>query len=258
MWNFITPQEDVSSGQLRIEPKITDSIGSVTQVGNLTGTVITGAWGLQSGEAYPPLTGNPAIDLSYFSPIQGVEFGYFLKVQDSNIYAEVERFDAEDTFILKEPIAVTEDQIRRWDSFATGQVLDGTLESPVTGTLTVDYSIGVGVKTDGNIYALNNITYEPITVTVAGTKATNITNYETLVHPAFTVGSNRNSQVQYIQAGNTIYFNQNLEGKEIRVTYDWLTEYLIVEGILRFNGLVNPDLSPKVNEVRVFINNLVI
>lgn len=258
VWNFIIPQEDVSSGQLSIEPKITDSIGTITQVGNVTGTVITGAWGSQSGEAYPPLTSNPAIDLSYFSPIQGVEFGYFLKVQDSSIYAELERFDDEDTFVLKEPIAVTEEQIRRWDSFATGQVLDGTLESPVTGTLTVDYSIGVGVKTDGNIYALNNITYEPITVTVAGTKAKNITNYETLVHPAFTVGSNRNSQVEYIQAGNTIYFNQNLEGKEIRVTYDWLTEYLTVEGVLRFNGLVNPDLSPKVNEIRVFMNNLVI
>ena len=258
VWNFVTPQQDITSGQLRIEPRITDSVGNISQEGNLTGTVITGEWGSKSGEAYPPLTSNPAIDLSYFSPIQGVQFGYFLKVQDSNIYAELERFDSEDTFVLKEPLPVTEQQVQGWESLATGQVLDGTLVNPVTGTLTVDYAIGVGVRTDSNVYALNNTTYEPITVTVAGSKATNITNYETLVHPAFSIGNTRNSEVQYIQAGNTIYFNQNLEGREIRVDFNWLTEYLAIEGILRFNGLINPDLSPKINEIRVFINNLVI
>lgn len=258
VWNFVVPQQNVEEGQLRIEPRITNSVGEITQSGSVTGTVITGEWGARSGESYTILSGNSALDLSYFGSIQGVEFGYFLKVQDSSVYAELEKFEGEDTFLLKEPISVTESQIQNWESFATGLVLSGSLTSPVTGTLTVDYAIGVGIKSDGYSYALNNLTYEPIVIDVAGTKAKNITNYETLVHPAFSVGTANNSEVQYIHAGNKIYFNQNLEGREIRVNYNWLTEYITVEGILRFNGMVNPDLSPKVNEIRVFINNLVI
>ena len=68
----------------------------------------------------------------------------------------------------------------------------------MTGVLTADYAIGVGVKSDRYKYALNNVTYEPIVVDVAGIKAKNITNYETLVHPAFSVGAANNSEVEYI------------------------------------------------------------
>ena len=258
VWNFVPPQQNIQKGQLRIEPRITNSLGEITQSGSITGTVITGEWGTRSGEAYTTLSGNGALDLSYFGKIQGIDFGYFLKVQNSSVYAELEKFESEDTFLLKEPISVTESQIQNWESFATGLVFSGSLTSPVTGVLTADYAIGVGVKSDRYKYALNNVTYEPIVVDVAGIKAKNITNYETLVHPAFSVGAANNSEVEYIHAGNKIYFNQNLQGKEIRVNYNWLTEYVAVEGILRFNGTSNPDLSPKVNEIRVFINNLII
>ena len=257
-WNFVPPQEDIFSGQLVIEPRILDSVGNVTQAGATAGNLATGIWGEQSGNTPPVLDGNADLDLSYFGNIQGVEFGYFLKVMDSTIYAELEQFDSATGFTLKAPIEVTAAQIQRWDSLSPGDVFDGTLTGTVTGQLTADYTIGIGVKTDGQIYALTDVNYTPLRVVVAGKDAKNITDYETLVHPAFSIGSRNDNDVEYIQAGKRLYFNQDLTGKEIRVYYNWLTEYLKIAGVLKFNGPVNPNLTPKVNQIRVFSNNLVI
>jgi len=257
-YNFITPQSDIFSGQVRIDPRIIDSVGNVVQAGNITGTLVTGAWGAQEGIGPPDLSGNPDLSLSYFGEIRGVEFGYFFKLMDSNVYAQLDRFQDTTGFVLKEPVTVTEEQIQRWDSLATGAVLNGSLTSPVMGTITGDYTIGVGVKSDGNSFAITDISYNPMTVTVAGKDAKNITNYATLIHPAFTIGSNNDNEVEYIQAGKKIYFNQDLEGREIRVTYNWLTEYIKILGTLKFNGPINPNLTPKVNQIRIFSNNLVI
>ena len=257
-YSFITPQADAFSGQLKILPTILDSVGNVVQEGSLTGLLVTGEWGTQSGVVAPTLSGNPDLSLSYFGEIKGVEFGYFLKVMDSRLFSQIDYFYNEEQFVLKSPIVVTEDQVKRWDSLATGAVLAGQLQSPVTGLLTSDYTIGVGVKSDNNIYALTDITYNPIKITVAGKDAKNITNYYTLIHPAFSVGSNTDSDIQYIQAGKKVYFNQDISGKEIRVYYNWLTEYIKILGTLKFNGPINPNLTPKVNQIRVFSNNLVL
>jgi hypothetical protein len=105
---------------------------------------------------------------------------------------------------------------------------------------------------------MSDITYNPLTVTVGSREAKNITNYETLVHPAFSISSSKDNDIQYIHAGNTLYFNQKINNQEIRVTYNWLTEYIKLLGTLKYNGSVNPGLTPKVNEIRILINNLVI
>ena len=257
-WKFISPQENVFSGQLRITPSIYDNVGNLIQEGSLTGILLTGVWGSQSGVSYTSLSGNPNLSLSYFGEIQGVDFGYYLKAMDSNVYCEIDQFINGRTFLLKEPLEVTEDQCRRWDSYATGQVFSGQLASPVSGQLTVDYSIGVGVKTDGQIYTMSDITYTPITVTVGSKEAKNITNYETLVHPAFSISSSKDNEIEYIHAGNKLYFNQKINGQEIRVSYNWLTSYIKLIGILRYNSTVNPSLTPKVNEIRILMNNLII
>ncbi|MCB1712472.1 MAG: hypothetical protein KDH96_08330 [Candidatus Riesia sp.] len=258
VWTFIKDQDDVYSGQLSIVPSIYDSAGNLLQTGSITGSLVTGSWGDQSGISPVTLSGNADLSLSYFGDINGVQFSYFLKIMDSNTYAEVESFFDGDTLILKDPIEVTQDQCQRWDSLASGEVFSGTL-SPASGYFTnANYTLGVGVKTDGQIYALSNVKYNPMTVYVAGKEAKNITDYVTLVHPAFSVGSNKDSDVEYIHAGKTLYFNQDLTGKEIRVYYNWLTEYVKILGTLRFNGQVNPNLTPKVNEIRLFLNNLII
>lgn len=257
-WNYRTPQPDLFSGLVRVTPTIVNNVGTIVQSGNITGTVISGFWGTQSGNLPPVLTGNLNINNDYFGEIKGVQFGYFLKLMDSSVYGELESFYTGNGFLLKEPIVVTEDQCRRWDSLATGLAFSGNIESPVSGLLNVEYSIGVGIKSDARTYAITDVNYTPMKVTVGGREAKNITNYETLIHPAFTVSLNKTNNLEYIQAGKKIYFNQKLNDQEIKVDYNWLTEYIQILGTLKFNGAVNPDLTPKVNEVRVFLNNLVI
>lgn len=257
-WTFNATQSDITSGQVIITPRIVDNVGNLVQTGHITGQAITGQWGTQSGNAAPQLSGNSDLSLSYFGEFKGVEFGYFLKIMDSNVFAELETFSEEDIFLLKSPIEVTEEQVQRWNSLATGSVFNGSVTSPVTGDLYANYTIGIGVKSDDQIYSISDITYNPIRVLVAGKEAKNITDYEKLIHPAFSIGSKADTDVEYIQAGKKIYFNQDLSGREIRVYYSWLTEYLRIIGRLRFNGQINPNLTPRVNQIRVFSNNLII
>lgn len=257
-WIFNAAQPNISSGQVIVTPRIVDTVGNPTQTGHITGEAITGQWGPQSGNGANALSGNTALNLTYFGEFRGVQFGYFLKIMDSSVYAELESFSDEKTFLLKSPIVVTEEQVQRWDSLATGLVFNGSLESPVTGNLHVNYTIGIGVKSDDRVYSISDITYNPIRVLVAGKEAKNITDYEALRHPAFSIGSQSDTDVEYIQAGKKIYFNQNLTGREIRVYYNWLTEYIKIIGRLRFNSQINPNLTPRVNQIRIFSNNLVI
>jgi hypothetical protein len=127
----------------------------------------------------------------------------------------------------------------------------------ITGELQVDYSLGVGVKTDDQIFALGQSDYIPISVTVGGKKARNITDYVALKHPAFSVSSNKGNDFEYIQAGKRIYFNQAISS-EVKVDYRWITDYVRIKGKLRCNTAINPDITPKVNEIRILINNMVI
>ena len=257
-WKFSPPQADVSSGQLYVYPTILDSVGNIVQTGSLMAYAITGVWGTLSGQTPATFSGNANLSLSYFSEMNGVEFGYFVKIMDSSIYGEVASFHSTSGLALKEPIRVTEEQCWRWDSNSTGLVFQGSLESPVSGYLKVDYSLGIGVKTDDQIFALSNVSYNPITVTIGGTTAKNITDYVALAHPAFSIGTNKDNDYQYIQAGKKLYFNQKNNNQEIKVTYNWLSEYVTLMSVLRFNGPINPSLTPKVNEARIFLNNLVI
>ncbi len=257
-WKFTPPQQDVFSGQLFIYPTILDSVGNTVQSGSLLAYSRTGTWGNQSGITPVVFSGNSALSLSYFGELNGVEFGYFVKIMDSSLFGELSSFASTSGLVFKQPITVTEEQCRRWDSNSTGMVFQGSLESPVSGYLTVDYTLGIGVKTDDQIFALTNLVYNPITVTVGGTVAKNITDYVSLTHPAFSIGSNKDNEYQYIQAGKKIYFNQKNNTQEIKVTYNWLSEYVSLLSTLKFNGPINPSVTPKVNEARIFLNNLVI
>lgn len=257
-WVFQTPQVDIASGHAFFYPTIVDSVGNVLQTGSITGYIVTGHWGDRSGEAISTLAGNPNLSLSYFSEINGIDFGYFIKIMDDSNYTEILSFGSNNSFILDKPIIVSEEQCQTWDTNSPGNVLSGQITSPVTGYLRTEYVIGVGVKSDDEIYTISNTSYTPLTVLVGGSEAQNITNYQTLQHPAFSIANNKDRDYQYIHAGNTLYFNQKITDKEIRVEYNWITDYLKIIGLLRFNGVVNPELTPRVNEIKIFTNNLVI
>lgn len=258
-WVFYPPQRDVSSGQLRITPTIFDDVGNMLQTGSLTGFTISGLWGEHSGEAPLLLAGNAGLSSSYFGSINGVSFGYYTKVQDSYNLAEVSQFLTSTGFLLANPFEATLDQLQRWDAYSTGVVFVGTLTgSNISGYLQVDYKLGIGVKTDDQVFALSENRYTPILVKVGGVVAKNITDYETLQHPSFSMSNSRDNEYQYIHAGRKLYFNQPIKGQEIRVEYNWVTDYVSLLGTLRCNKMFNPDVTPKINNVRILINNFVI
>lgn len=255
-WVLTPPQENFASGQFLIYPTITDSAGNILQTGSITGYSISGLWGTHSGETKYNY-GN-ILSASYFSQISGIDYGYYLQLMDSSDYVEISSFNTSITgLVLTQPYTVTLNQASVWASQATGLSFVGSLVDPVSGYLQVDYAIGVGVKTDDKVFVLSDKEYEPIQVKIGGKLAKNITNYETLIHPAFSISSSRDSNFEYIQAGNSIYFNQNTDA-EISVEYDWIAEYLAVNSVLRCNKKVNPDLTPKIDEIRILINNMVI
>lgn len=254
-WTFIPPEDNISTGQILIYPTITDNIGNILQVGNITGYMITGTWGIQSGNIPIDLT---TLSNNYFGSINGIQYGYFIKPMDSTNYGEVDSFTSTREFILKEPIQVTQSQVTIWDAFDTGKVFSGQITGTASGYLRIDYTLGVGVVTDNQVYAISDLSYVPMEVTVGGKIANNITDYETLVHPAFSIANNKDAEYQYIQAGKTLYFNQKIDDTDIRVDYRWITEYLKVLGTLYCNTPINPDLTPKVNQIRIYTNNLII
>lgn len=260
IWTFTTPQENAVTGQITIFPTILDDVGNIIQTGSITGQTVEGVWGPQSGLGPLALSTNVDLSPAYFGEINGISYGYFLRVMDNSILTEIESFSDVNEFLLKTPAQVTVSDLKRWDSLSTGDVFGGDLSSlaTTTGNLTVNYVIGVGVKTDDQLFAISDVTYRPMTITIGGQEAKNITNYETLRHPAFSIANNTDSDYEYIQAGKKVYFNQPVNNQEIKVDYRWITEYVQLLATLKCNKSINPDLTPKVNDVKILINNLVI
>lgn len=260
VWNFVPDQDNMESGQVRVTPTVRDAFGNILQTGNITGYSTSGQWGLRNGQPSINFGTHPDLSLSYFGNFSGINFGYFMQIMNSLNYAELKEFSPGiNGFILKDPFEVTLDQVNQWEILSSGVAFDGDINGTnISGDLIVDYSLGIGVKTDDEIFTLANTTYEPLEVKVGSIKAKNITNYETLVHPAFNISTRRDNEYQYIHAGKKLYFNQSINGQEISVNYRWISEYLKINSALRCNKSINPDLTPKVNKIIILSNNIVI
>lgn len=252
---FSPPQSNMSSGQVKITPTIIDLAGNILQTGSVTGYSIAGVWGDNSGESAVNF-GN-VLSSAYFNSVSGLSFGYYLGVMNSDDYTKVSSFQTGITgFVLETPYQVTTDQIASWASEATGISFVGNINTP-SGYLQVNYTLGVGVTTDDRLYTLGDIQYSPLTVKVGGRLAKNVTNYESLIHPAFSIANTKDTEYEYIQAGKSLFFNQKTD-KEITVDYSWMVEYISIGCNLRCNKIINPDRTPKLDEVRILINNTVI
>lgn len=259
VWNYVPPQANIVSGQIRIYPTVVNSAGTVLQTGNVTGYCISGQWGDRSGESFVNFGSDPNISSSYFSPVSGYDFGYYLKIMNYPTYPKVNGFNSSITgFTFENPVTIPVTAILNWEAEASGQVFIGSISATgASGYLEVDYILGVGLTSDTTTYAFENSTYEPIKITVGGTVAKNITNYETLEHPAFSTANINDVSYEYIQAGKKIYFNQQISDS-IEVSYNWLHEDISIRCILRSNEPVTPRLTPKVNSINVLMNNFVI
>lgn len=254
-YRYVPPQTDMVTGQLQITPTIVNAAGDVLQTGNTTGYSISGLWGTRSGES--PVNYGNVLSSIYFNTISGLAYNYYLGVMSSEDYTKISSFQTGITgLILDTPFIATTDQVNSWASLSSGIAFVGDLTVP-SGYLQIDYAIGVGVVSDNTIYALGKTDYNPLSVKVGGRLAKNITNYEKLIHPAFSIANTRDTEYEYIQAGNSIYFNQKTD-KEITVDYRWIAEYVSIGCLLRCNKQLNPDSTPKIDEIRVLINNMVI
>jgi hypothetical protein len=140
--------------------------------------------------------------------------------------------------------------------------LTGTDPGPLfDGYLSVPYSIVVAAlpKEGGEIWGINNnFTYEPIKVTVGGTEAKNISEYHNVQQNAFSLAGNTDGKYEFIHDKKTLYFNQAISSSEIKVDYKWMVKYVKVRGTLRANKLVNPTITPQINELRLFMNTSVL
>jgi hypothetical protein len=130
-----------------------------------------------------------------------------------------------------------------------------TLSSTTAGTISEDFDGDTGVEfeyeigecqaVDGQIFGLDNVSYEPISVFVNDQKAVNVTSYETLEHPAFLPGE-PGRRHQYIHAGRYLYFNNPINDATIEVFYRWKTQYLRLLMQLRSNFPIFTEVTPKV------------
>ena len=256
-WSYNPPQSNIFSGQVKLLPTILDGLGNVLQSGLPSFQTISGLWGERSGELHLAMSGNPDLNTIYFGVVSGNSFGYYLQLMNQKNIYEIDNFVVENTGTLLAPISVTVSQLRDWTAINPLAFSGDLTGSQTTGYLQVNYAIGVGLKSDDQVFALGNSSYSPIEVTVDGRKAKNITNYYTLQHPAFGVSTLLGVDFEYIQAGKKLYFNQPTT-QEIKVDYNWLTDYVRLQGVLKSNSPVNPEVTPKVNEVRLLINTSII
>lgn len=192
-------------------------------------------------------------------------YKYYLKLGTYNKVYEVESFHNATGITLKNvPLfktGVLGEEIPL--EYLSGNVLDPNASWPIfvgdqTGFLNMPYTLHV-VYTDGDeIFGFDNLVYRPIDLSVGGTKAKNITDYVNLEQPAFTVSESQDEEYEFIHDGKNIYFNQSIASSEILVDYKKIIDYIKVNCILRSSKIINPTVTPQVNEYRLLLNTSIL
>ena len=261
VWEYSPLSGNFTSGQIRIYPTVLDSVNQILATGLITGfTDITGTWGSQSGIRAFNIR---ELHASYFSDPEG--FGYysqFMGIRNNSHITGTFTNSTWSTTLGK--VGTTGVLFREPPKFTTAQLLDMPREATTgfdvtgangyTGYINAEFILGIGLNIGGRVFAFDDTIYDPIQVTIGGKEAKNITDYQTLQHPAFSIASITDKEYQFIHAGRRLYFNQPVKDIEIKVDYEWLTEHLKLLGRLRCNKQISPDETPKVDEVRILMN----
>jgi len=98
-------------------------------------------------------------------------------------------------------------------------------------------------------------TYEPLSVHVNGTKARNITNYRSRVHPGFYDDPEYPTILQYIHVGKRLYFNRPLTGVTIEVLYRWMVQYVRLNITLRGHNAVVNSYTPVISDYTIKVKS---
>jgi hypothetical protein len=253
-YRYTAPTGQYATGLAEIHPNWVSNDGTFIPIsGHVDVFAVTGVTGVADsnwGELISTYLSDP--------------YRYYLKIDDlaGEIY-ELNRIIDDQQFSITEiPVLQTGfigNEID--DSWVIGNILEYTGEgsvSTLTGYLQIPYSIHVVYKDGDEIFGFDNLDYTPIDVSVGGTKARNITNYVDLEQPAFTVSDSIDNEFEFIHDGKNIYFNRPAKSTEIQVDYKWMTKYVKVNCVLRANKIVNPTVTPQINEYRLLLNTTIL
>lgn len=130
--------------------------------------------------------------------------------------------------------------------------------TPPSGFIEIPYSLEVVYRAGEQTFGFDNLIYDPIQITVGGTKAKNITSYQNLEQPAFNVADAADGEYEFIHDGRTIFFNQAITNTEIQASYRWMTQYVKVNCTLRSNKIVSPTVTPQVNQYSLLLNTTIL
>jgi hypothetical protein len=253
-FRYTSPTGAYSTGLAEIHPLWVVSGGVLAPItGTKTATAATGA-------GYGDARWNNLREEYLVDP-----FSYYLRLNAlPSIPFEIDELIDADNFTLKtQPVLNTGLINSIIDSqFFFGNLLQDYSPSyggTLTGFLKMPYTIDVLYKDGDELFGYTNLNYEPISVEVGGQQATNITNYKDVEQIAFTVSDSSDNEFEFIHDGNTLYFNQAVpKTTEVLVNYKWITKYVKVICKLRSNKVVNPTITPQVNEYRIMLNTTIL
>ncbi|RMG74287.1 MAG: hypothetical protein D6710_01855 [Nitrospirae bacterium] len=252
-YEYTAPQDPYDVGLARFYPLWVDSSGSVISGATGQQYIVSGIPGVGNTSGTPDWT---SIDQSYLSE----PHAYYIKISalPGHIY-KVTSIDSSTQLTLEEIPSIYTGVIGENipESQFSGNILTGTTP-PLSGFITVPYSLEVVYEAGDTTYGFDNVLYEPIEVSVGGIKAKNITSYTDLEQPAFTISPSNDGEYEFIHDGKKLYFNQAINSAEILVNYRWMTKYAKVKCTLRTTKLVSPTITPQVNEVRLLLNTTII
>lgn len=222
-WRWNSPLEPYTSGVATFSPKIVAT----------TGTAFNGdtAVFMSTGDLVSTLTG-------YGS----APYEYEIRFRDFNFSNTISGFVDATGLNLNSIPEITENTAQEF----------GSAYNSTNGQIQSDYVINVGYRTDGIFYGLVNPDYEPLVITVNGTKAENLTNYRTREHKAFSGRQRIEDGYQFIHRGKNIFFNKPISG-EILVTYRWITKYIRLRSALVNLQPVNSVVTPQVHEAKLLL-----
>jgi len=138
------------------------------------------------------------------------------------------------------------------------RVLNDTSDAQTTGPGFL-YINGKWLNSSGATkYGISNgAYYDPFTVTVDGYPAENRTDYYEDIRPALTQYNKvQYPYYEYFQSSRSLYFNTKIEGKEIKVRYKYLNDFIQFRALLRSNNPANVTLTPLLENYTLKLRTL--
>lgn len=247
-FRYSAPTGEYFTGLAEVHPNWVADDGTFLPISGLLDVTAT------SGADWSQLNANFLID----------PFNYFLKLD--SIPGEIHQLDqlvSSSIFSLKNVPVLQTGLIGNIidQDWVYGNIADYTgagFSSPLTGFLQIPYTVSVVYRDGDEIFGFDNLDYTPLNITIGGNKAKNITNYTDLEQPAFTVADSLDTEYEFIHDGKNIFFNQPIKGTETQIDYKWMTKYIKVNCTLRANKIVNPTVTPQVNEYRLLLHTTIL